>query len=134
MPISYSFDTRIVVVRMEGKYSTGELKDAILAAVADPACPADPVMMFDLRDSQSLEDRSADEVRDMARFLASHGARFGNRLGMVAPTDLSYGLMRIGAVTAEMKGLSAEVFRTFEEARDWLLAGANAGLAGEAQT
>ena len=121
MAVSYSFDGNIILIRMEGIYSTSELKATILKALDAPECPANPVMMFDLRESRSIKDRSAEDVRDMAMFLASQGPRFGNRLGMVAPTDLTYGMMRIGAVTAERGGVEAFVFREFNEAREWLL-------------
>ena len=121
MAVSYSFDGNIILIRMEGIYSTSELKTTILKSLDAPECPANPVMMFDLRESRSIKDRSAEDVRDMAMFLASQGSRFGNRLGMVAPTDLTYGMMRIGAVIAERGGVDAFVFREFNEAREWLL-------------
>ena len=121
MPVSYSFDNRIIIIRMEGLYSTGDLKNTILAALSDSQIPSDPVMMFDLRESRVFKQRSPEDVRDMARFLASNGEWFGNRLGMVAPSDLAYGLMRIGAATAEMGGVTSMVFREFEQAREWLL-------------
>lgn len=121
MPLSFSFDGKIIIIRMEGSYSTSELKTVILKALDAPATPADAVMMFDLRESLALRERSMEEVRDMAKFLAANGARFNNRLAMVAPTDLAYGLMRVGSVTADMGGLTSMVFRRFEEAREWLL-------------
>jgi len=121
MPVSFSFDGKIIIIRMEEFYSTGELKTAILKALDAPEAAADAVLMFDLSKSLALQERSAEDVRDMARFLASNGTRFNNRLGMVAPTDLAYGLMRVGSATAGINGLDAMVFRHFEEAREWLL-------------
>src|SRR5512145_637165 len=106
MPVTYSFDERIVVMHMHGTYSVQDLQRGILEALADTACPSSPVLMFDLRESLSLPDRTPDEVRDMARFLGVNGDRFGRRLGMVTSNDISYGLMRLGAATVEAYGVT----------------------------
>lgn len=121
MPVSYSFDNRIIIIRMEDLYSTVDLKKTILAALADSNIPTNPVLMFDLRESRVFENRSSEDIRDMARFLASNGERFGHRLGMVTSTELAYGLMRMGAVTAGMGGVTGMVFREFEQAKKWLI-------------
>jgi hypothetical protein len=120
MPVAYEFDNDVILLRLVGKYTTSDLKSAILDALDDARLPERPVLLFDLRESRSLQDRTADEVRDMAHFLASHGRRFGNRLAMVTAGDLAFGLMRLGAVTAETGGLAAEVFRDMGAAKEWL--------------
>jgi hypothetical protein len=132
MPVSYSFDDRIAVMRMEGNYSVAELEDAVLAGLADPARPNGVVLMFDLRESRALRDRPTEDVRAMARFLSRNREKYNSRLAMVAPTDLAYGLMRLGAVTAEAGGVAAEVFRDFASARAWLLGGRPSSLAARA--
>jgi hypothetical protein len=121
MPVSYDFDDRIVAIRQKGEYSVEELQSTILAGLADPACPADPVMLFDMRESRALRDRPTEDVRGMARFLARHREAYGSRLVMVAPSDLAFGLMRLGSVTAEAGGVVTEVFREYEPARAWVL-------------
>jgi hypothetical protein len=120
MPVGYDFDGDVIVVRMVGKYTTHEMKSVILDALDDARLPQRAVLLFDLRESRSLQDRTADEVRDMAQFLASHGRRFSNRLAMVTTGDLAFGLMRLGAVAAETGGLTAEVFRDIGTAKAWL--------------
>jgi hypothetical protein len=120
MPVAYEYDNDVILLRLVGKYTTSDLKSAILDALDDARLPERPVLLFDLRESRSLQDRTADEVRDMAHFLASHGRRFGNRLAMVTASDLAFGLMRLGAVTAETGGLAAEVFRDMGAAKEWL--------------
>ena len=120
MPVAYEFDDDVILLRMVGKYTTSDLKSSILDALDDARVPERPVLLFDLRESRSLQDRTADEVRDMARFLASQGRRFGHRLAMVTTGDLAFGLMRLGAVAAETGGLAAEVFRDMGEAKEWL--------------
>ena len=120
MPVGYDFDGDVIVVRPLGKYSTHDMKAAVLDALDDERLPARAVLLFDLRESRSLQDRTADEVREMAGFLASHGRRFSHRLAMVTTGDMAFGLMRLGAVAAESGGLVAEVFRDLAKAKAWL--------------
>lgn len=120
MPVGYDFDGNVIVMRPSAKYTTHELKAAVLDALDDARLPPRAVMLFDLRESRSLQDRSADEVREMGSFLASHGRRFGHRLAMVTVGDLAFGLMRLGAAAAESGGLAAEVFRDIATAKAWL--------------
>ena len=120
MAVGYEFDGDVIVLSMTGTYTASELKTTILDALDDERLPAQAVMLFDLTESGSLQERTADEVRDMARFLVSHGKRFGNRLAIIAPSDLGFGLMRLGAVTAQSGGVETEVFRDTDAARQWL--------------
>ncbi len=121
MPVSYYFDQRIVVMRMEGHYSHDEVREGLLTAFADPACPPDSVLMFDIRTSEAIARRTPPDIRGMAFFLAAHAEKFHRRLGLVAEDDLAYGLLRLGAAHAQFRGLTAEVFRDWDSARQWLL-------------
>jgi hypothetical protein len=120
LPVAFEFDGDVIVLQLAGKYSTSDMKAAILSALDEAPASSGAALLFDMRESRSLEDRSADDVRDMARFLAAHGRRFGNRLAMVTNGDLAFGLMRLGAVIAESGGVVAEVFRDMQSARSWL--------------
>lgn len=120
MPVAYEFDGRIILMRMAGKYAASDIRKAILEALGDARAPSGAVLLFDLRESTSLGERTADEVREMARFLAAHGKRFSNRLAMVTADNLAFGLMRLGSVTANSGGVDAEVFREMDAARRWL--------------
>lgn len=120
MPVTHAIEGRILVLTMAGVYTTTDLRNALDAALDTLSDVAPDGLMFDLRGSNSLEHRSAEDVIAMARFLASRSPRFGRRLAMVAPTDLAFGLMRLGAVIAESGGVEAVVFRSLGEAREWL--------------
>lgn len=120
LPVGVDFDGDVIVLRLAGKYSTSDMKAAILKALDEAPASSGAALLFDMRESLSLQDRTADDVRDMARFLAAHGRRFGNRLAMVTTGDLAFGLMRLGAVIAEGGGVVAEVFRDMPSARSWL--------------
>jgi hypothetical protein len=121
MPITYRFDTNIVIVEMTGEYSMDEIRQIVLSSLADSNCPAHPVLMIDLSNSQSIYKRSSGEVRTIALFMASLGMRFNNRFALVVPRDVPYGLMRMSSIDSDDYGIEAEVFRSFTEARNWLL-------------
>lgn len=120
MPVSYRFDGPVLVVRGEGSYQPADLKESLLRGLADPACPPTVTLMYDLRGSTALRDRTAEQVRDMAEFLAQHGPRFGSRLAMVVAGEVDYGLMRMGSAYAELGGVEPRVFRDYGEALAWL--------------
>jgi hypothetical protein len=120
MPVSYSFDDRFIHLRMAGEYTTADLRRTLQDALADRQCGQRDGVLFDLSESKSLHQRTPTDIQEMARFLASQSEPFGGRLAMVAPSDLAYGLMRIGVVIAEASGAEPRVFRTTEEALEWL--------------
>ncbi|MGO9481707.1 MAG: STAS/SEC14 domain-containing protein [Candidatus Kryptoniota bacterium] len=121
MPVKYRFDSDIVVVEMVGEYSMDELRAAILNSLADPERPGNSFLLINLTESQSIHERSSSEVATMARFVASLGKRFNNRIALVAPDDLPFGLMRMSSAGSEQRGIRSQVFRTLAEARKWLM-------------
>jgi hypothetical protein len=121
MPVTYRFDSNIVIIEMVGEYSMADIPKTILNALADSHCPANPSILVNLSESLSLYKRSSEEVITMALSLVSLGKRFNNRIALVAPNDLQYGLMRMGSVFSEDHGMKVEIFRNFAKARQWLL-------------
>ena len=106
---------------MVGEYSMDELRTTILSSLADAKCPANPFLLINLGESRSIYNRSSEDIKIMALFVASLGKRFNNRVALVAPDDLPFGLMRMSSVGSEERGITAEVFRTFAKAREWLM-------------
>jgi len=121
MPVNYQFDSHIVVIDMVGEYSMDDIRTTILNSLADTMCPVNPFILMNLSESRSIYNRSPEDVITMARSLASLSNRFNNRIALVAPKDLMYGLMRMGSVFTEETGFEPKVFRAFAEARKWLL-------------
>jgi len=119
--VTYRFDSNIVVMEMVGEYSMDDIPKTVLNALADSHCPANPSILVNLSESRSLYKRSSEDIKTMARSLVPLGKRFNNRIALLAPNDLQYGLMRMGTVFSEENGMKPEVFRTFAEARQWLL-------------
>jgi hypothetical protein len=106
---------------MIGEYSVNDLRMTVLKSFEDPERPKKPTLMIDLSKSQSISKRSSTIINEVAAFIASFGKRFNNRLALVAPDDLTYGLMRMSSAPADSFGINVEIFRTYEEARKWLL-------------
>ena len=121
MPVQYRFDSKIVIIELIGEYSMDDLRKTILNSFADSHCPSDSVLVINLAESQSIYHRSSEDVRAMARYVASLGKRFNNRIALVAPDDLQYGLMRMSSVGSDERGIQSGIFRTFAEARKWIL-------------
>jgi hypothetical protein len=121
MPITYRFDSNIVIIELVGEYTMGDIPATINKSLADSQCPVQPFILVDLSESLSINKRSSDDVITMALSLVSLGKHFNNRIALVAPNNLPYGLMRMGAVFSEEQGMKVEIFRTFADARKWLL-------------
>ena len=120
MPVTYSYDGRLVIVKMTGNYSLDEIQHAFKESLTDPDCPAEPFLLADLTDSQTLAERSSVDVISMTEFASSLARRFGKRIAVVVPHDFQYGIMRMEAVRAEEQGVDLKVFRRFDEARRWI--------------
>ena len=121
MPVSYRFDSKIVVIEMVGEYSMDDIRQTILNSLADPGRPIDSYLMINLTESQSIYERTSVEVKTMAKFVATLGGQFNNRIALVASKDFPFGMLRMSSVGSEERGIETEVFRTLSEAREWLL-------------
>ena len=120
MPVTYRFDSTIVVIELVGEYSMDDVRRGILNSLADSRCPAAPCILIDLNKSVSIYKRTPEDVKTMVIALSSLRERF-SRIALVAQHDLPYGLMRMGSVFSEEQGMPVEIFRTVASARTWLL-------------
>ena len=123
MPVQYRFDSHIVIIEAIGEYSMADLRTTILNSLADSKCPANSVLLINLTESKSIYNRTTEDVSAMARFVATLGNRFHNRLALVASDNLPFGLMRMSSVGSEEQGITSRVFRTLPDARKWMLSG-----------
>jgi hypothetical protein len=121
MPVSYRFDSTIVIIELSGEYSINDIRQTFLNSLADPQKPTNASLLIHIAGSESILKRTVNEVQSMADFVASLAGRFNNHIALVAPNDLPYGLMRMTSVDAEEKGIKTAVFRSCEKAREWLL-------------
>ncbi len=122
MAVNFEIDDGVLVLRMVGTYSTAELRATLLESLAHLG-PAGAVgMVFDVSASESLAERTADDVRTMGYFIAIHSHHFGRRVALVGSEDFGYGMMRLGSVILEEQGITNKVFRSHEEALAWVRA------------
>jgi hypothetical protein len=121
VPVKYRFDANIVVIELIGEYTLNDIRTTILNSLADSAHIPNSFLLIDFSKSKSIDRRSSEEIHLMADFLASLGTRFSNRIALVGPDDLKFGLLRMGSAGSEDRGINSNVSRTFEDARKWLL-------------
>ena len=120
MSVSYSFRGQVLRIDCIGEYTNDELRGAYEAAILDPACPPNAVFLLDVTHSKSLANRPTEDIRETAYYWGSQSDVFGRRCAIVAPMDLYYGLMRMASLYAEELGVETAVFRSEEEALEWL--------------
>lgn len=117
--VSYRLDRDLICVTAEGTYASKAFLAAVEAALADPASKAPTYLLCDVSHSDSLVERSVDEVRESAEFYGTLLDRV-QALAIVAERLVDYGLMRMLASMAEIRGCRVEVFRDTPSARAWL--------------
>jgi hypothetical protein len=121
MPVSFRQDGGCAVLELRGSYTPAEAQDVLLDGLA--TFPGGPPLglIVDVSRSDMLADRPSPYIAQAAQGLAALGDRFSRRMGIVAPSTLAFGLMRMGGAHAERVGLVVRVWHTYESARDWVL-------------
>ena len=121
MPVSYSFNGNILRMEFEGLYPSGAIIEAFEEALADPAFPPQNArLLLNVNRSESLADRSVEDLRRVAECFAQRADRVGRRCAIVAESAVHFGLMRMAVVFAEMYDAEARVFKKEDEAILWL--------------
>lgn len=119
MPVSYRFRGDVLELRAIGAYAPEEVAQAFDRALADPARPALRALLYDVRESSVVGGRSTPEVRTAVAFFESLGQQVGQRVALLATTDVAYGVMRMVAAWADARNIDASVFRDADEAFAW---------------
>ena len=119
MPVYNAEKDGILVITVDGDYTSTELKRVGAAAVADPEAPAPARILLDVSGAAGLTNRPPAELGEVADFFASLGASL-HALAVLAPDDASHALMRVGMGLYAGSGLRSQVFRGRPEAMAWL--------------
>ena len=119
MPVSYAFRGEVLEIRAIGSYAAEEVELAFRAALGDPAKPVLRALLYDVRDSAVVATRTTPQVREAVAFFHGLGQQVGQRVALVATTDVAYGVMRMVAGWAEGQEIEALVFRDPDEALAW---------------
>jgi hypothetical protein len=122
MAVTHSIQDGVLTMELVGTYLSADVIRQFLKALNDPKCPPRVALLMDVSRSESLAKRPTDEIRMVAEFLGSYSERVGGRCAVVASPDVHYGLSQMGSVFSESVGITARVFRTKNEAIDWLTA------------
>jgi hypothetical protein len=120
MAVRYSIRQGIITMEFVGTYEPRDVVSRFLDALADPDCPTPAGLLIDVRRSESLATRPAGDIRMVAEFLVPYSDRIGGRCAVVALTNAHFDQSQIGALRGQAAGISAQVFRTTEEAIAWL--------------
>lgn len=117
---SYAIDRahHLVRLRLFGKVSLTDLQDLQRRVATDPAFLPDLHTLTDLSEVTELD------VESFALAAAASAPLFitGARRGIIAPTDLLFGMARMYASFAERSGQQIRVFRDRDEAEAWFRA------------
>lgn len=127
MPVRYTLAGNLLRMDMEGAYTPEDIIKVFHAALNDPDFPRDPRFLFDVTRSDELAKRDPATIRAIADYFGERSERVGDRCAIVAATPVHYGLSRMAATTAEMRGAEVRVFTSVEDALSWL------GVEGEIQ-
>jgi hypothetical protein len=121
MAVSYRFVENILRLDLVGVYPPDDIFNAFDRALEDPRFPPKSArFLIDVTRSESLADRSVDDLRRIAEYFASRSGRLGRRCAILAESAVHFGLMRMAVVFAEMSNVEARVFKVEDEALLWL--------------
>lgn len=129
MPVFSKVRDGILVVAVDGDYTSTELRRAGAAGLGEPGLPRPARVLLDMSGAAGISRRSPEELRTTADFFAGLSEE-GSRVAILAPDDLAFGLMRMAEAYYASKGRVAKVFRDRGEAVAWL-AGSGSGTATE---
>lgn len=121
MPIEHRIEPeqRRIRATVSGNFTLEEILDTINGTVNDP----DFQRGYDiLSDHTRVETAITTEQAGVtAEYLASLSLYFaGSRWAVVTTKDVSYGMMRMLSVFLERVPMDLRVFRSFDEAENWL--------------
>jgi hypothetical protein len=122
MAVTYHINTdeRVVYLTITGDTSFTEWRETMLEVLADPSYRPGFNFLSDRR--QEADIPSTESAKGAAQFLKQHLAQMGRyRWAAVSSNSATYGMLRMFSIYSEMKGVQAEAFTDYEEARSWLL-------------
>ena len=118
MPVSYEFDENVVHFTADGELSNPMVREALESATKDPSFR--PGMSILMHDRGSDYQISSDEAYEAARDLSDMMGLYSPHIAVVVHEDIKYGLGRMIAAYCERHDIDFQVFRNFENARQWL--------------
>jgi hypothetical protein len=122
MAVYHFTDRGYPVIAAIGEYEREEFLAVLERTLAELRGLPAAGMLIDVSQSIALPRRSNDDMYSFGMTMMSQRDLFANRLAIVATTDVTFGLMRMGLARASECGLESQVFRDYERALAWLCA------------
>jgi hypothetical protein len=121
MPVVYEIDrdNRIIRTKCIGPVGIEEVLDHFRTLAGDPNCPDNLDVLLDLSEQTTIPTK--ENLEEVTR--AVHNVRCTVRFGscaIVARQDALFGMLRMWEVFAEPYFRETYVFRTNQEAEEWL--------------
>lgn len=120
MPVSYSFEGRIFRLTNEGASTADEVIETFEAGLDDPAFPEHAILLWDIRESDSLKDKSSGELLRITQILGPKAYRHSNTSALVVSNDLYHGLMRMATSYGAEFESNSRLFRDEADALEWI--------------
>jgi hypothetical protein len=113
--VKYSIEDDVLVLELSGPLPPVEVVLSALRAAAELVGDCGPLpVLLDVRRVRGSPSR--DDMDRVETFLERQSQAFGTERAVVVESLLQYGLARVAAVVAEMRGARLRVFRDREKA------------------
>jgi hypothetical protein len=124
--IHVEIEQDIAHVSPKGHYGQAEFAEAVERALT--LCPEGRArgLIMDFTNAHGVETHSIVRVRETARHLAQHGARYQWRVAVIAPTDGVIRVLQVGGAVSRGHGIEYEFCHDVDDARSWVLDRTNA--------
>ncbi|MDY6855933.1 MAG: hypothetical protein SWO11_14750 [Thermodesulfobacteriota bacterium] len=122
MPIEYDIikEKNTVIVVGSGVISATDIINHLDSLAEDDRYTAPMKKLVDYRDIESI-NILPDEAEIIAQRKKKLSKKFsGEKCAFVSPSDLTYGTARVHQALIDGTDINTQVFRSFEEALDWL--------------
>lgn len=120
MGAKYEFKGSLFVLTLSGVCPIDDVIDTFDRALVDPDFPDGARFLMDVSASESLAERTVEEVRRVVDHFSTRAAKVNNRCALVARTPVHFGMMRMAMAFSEMRGVKTSVFKSAREAEEWL--------------
>ena len=118
MGVSYKIENHIAVVKNSGSFSYRDVEKTLLALTKDQDYRSGMRILFIDRGSEYNPPKQ--EPEDAARMLSSFVPKISDRIAIVVKKDVHFGIARMIEMHSESYGVTFEVFREEQAARNWL--------------
>jgi hypothetical protein len=119
MPVFSRLKEGVLVITVDGDYTSNEIGRVGRAGLEDPDRPNPGPVLIDMSGAAGLHKRSYEHIVEVTRSFQPTAVSL-TRVALLAPSDLAFGLMSQVGGHAKAMGIDARAFRAREDAMVWL--------------